>query len=67
MEMKYKHPFFQAICMFFAEFCCLGVYKIVEWRMNKVYGGADMNPEIIEARQKGQKTNINVMLIAIPA
>lgn len=64
---KYKHPFFQALCMFFAEFCCLGVFKIWEWYSNRQYGGRDKNPEIIEARQKGQNTEVNVLLIALPA
>jgi drug/metabolite transporter (DMT)-like permease len=43
------------------------VYYILQWRTNKKYGGRDNNPEIIEARSKGQKTEINVFLIAIPA
>jgi len=53
--------------MFMAEFCCLGVYKIFEWYANKKYGGPENNPEIIEAKQKGQKTKVNVLLFAIPA
>jgi drug/metabolite transporter (DMT)-like permease len=67
VEWKYKHPFFQALCMFIAEFSTLGVYYIYEWRTNKKYGGKDNNPEIIEARKNGLKTEINVLLIGIPA
>ena len=66
-EIKYKHPFFQTLWMLIGEFWCLVVYKIYEWRVNKKYGGPENNPEIIEAKEMGKSTSINVLLMAIPA
>ena len=43
------------------------MYKIIELYTNRKYGGADKNPAIIRAKAMGQKTSINVLLIAIPA
>jgi drug/metabolite transporter (DMT)-like permease len=65
--MRYQHPFFQALCMFIGEFSCLGVYKFLEWRANKKYGGRENNPEYIHAQKNNLKTEINVALFAIPA
>ena len=67
VKIKYVHPFFQIFWMFIGEFWWLGIYKIVEWRANSKYGGADNNPDIIKAKGRGLNTEINEFLIAIPA
>lgn len=66
-QMVYNHPFFQTFNMFIGELCCLAVYAFTYYRENKKYGNINASPQMIEAKKKGLKTNINVLLLAIPA
>lgn len=66
-DLEFNHAFFQTFVMFIGEFLCLLVYGIQYWRDTKTYGDVELSPQIIEAKKKGLKTNINVLLLAIPA
>uniref|UniRef100_A0A7S3N6J9 Solute carrier family 35 member F6 n=1 Tax=Euplotes harpa TaxID=151035 RepID=A0A7S3N6J9_9SPIT len=61
--MSYNHAFFQTFCMFLGEFLCLGVYAITQRNAEN----PETSPALREARKKGLKTHINVLLLAIPA
>ncbi|CAI2370816.1 unnamed protein product [Moneuplotes crassus] len=66
-DKQFNHAFFQTFIMFIGEFLCLGVYGIMYLRDKKKYGDASLNPQAIEAKKRGLKTNINVCILAIPA
>ena len=64
----WNHPFFQALIMFIGESCCMVVFLInraKEIRANN--GDISTSPAMREAEAQGLKTNINPLLIAIPA
>ena len=66
-NMSYNHPFFQTFWMFIGEFLWLLMYGISYYRETKQHGDIMQSPALIDARKKGLKTNINVILLAIPA
>jgi drug/metabolite transporter (DMT)-like permease len=49
---KFNHPFFQAICMFIGEFCCLIAFFIIyavqkiSWRRRNIEGDGGMVAEL---------------------
>lgn len=69
--VKYQHPFFQCLVMFIGEFTCLGLYGIKLLAMKNKESGKDdklmMSPGTREAEENELKTNINPLLLAIPA
>ena len=65
--MNFNHPFVQTLFMFIGEFMCMGAYFYVYYKDTKTYGDIDLNPQAIEAKKKGLRTDINVFLLAIPA
>ena len=64
---KFTHAFFQTFTMFIGEFMCLVVYTIHSYIEKKKHGDLSRSPAMIEAKRKGLKTEINVLLFAIPA
>lgn len=64
---RWQHPWFQSFVMFIGETFCLFYYLIEKYLDKRRYGTKGLNPEIIEARKKGLKTEINIFLFAIPA
>jgi drug/metabolite transporter (DMT)-like permease len=69
---KYNHPYFQCSIMFLGEFLCLGMYGIkllVTRHRNKGVEPVEvlMSPGASMALEKKLKTNINPLLLAIPA
>lgn len=66
-DMGFNHAFFQTFVMFIGEFLCLGMYAVQYIRDKRQYGDVMHSPQMIEAKKKGLKTNINVFLLAIPA
>ena len=66
-HMKFNHPFIQTLFMFIGEFMCMGAYFYVYYKDKKTYGDINLSPQAIEAKKKGLRTDINVILLAIPA
>jgi drug/metabolite transporter (DMT)-like permease len=70
-DETYNHPFFQCLVMFIGEFCCLGLYgiKLAFWNKKKDDEALmdNLSPEMKNAENGGLKTNINPLLLAIPA
>lgn len=64
---EFNHPYIQGAIMFVGEICCMGVYRLFLWREKKQYGDLVSSPAYKEAEKKGLKTNINPVLLAIPA
>jgi drug/metabolite transporter (DMT)-like permease len=66
-KLGYNHPFVQTFFMFVGEFLCLIVYAFQYYQDKKTYGDVMQSPHMIDAQKKGLKTDINVVLLAIPA
>ena len=66
-KVNYNHPFLQTFFMFIGEFMCMGAYAYVYFKDTKTYGDVNLSPQVIEAKKKGLRTDINVILLAIPA
>ena len=68
----FTHPYFQTLIMFTGELSVLGAYGIKKWWMNaqaKKTGDAAlmMSPGTKQAGEQQLKSNINPLLLAIPA
>ena len=64
---KFNHAFFQTFTMFVGEFMCLLVYFLHVYIEKRKHGDLIRSPAMIEAKRKGLKTDINILLFAIPA
>ena len=67
-EIKYKHPFLQTVFMFAGECLCLIMYFYIHMKEKKnadPVSGKTMSELVAES--KGLKTDINPLVIAIPA
>jgi len=64
---NWEHPWFQAFAMFIGESFCLGYYFIEKQINRRKFGTRGMDPDIIDARKEGLRSDINVFLFAIPA
>jgi hypothetical protein len=69
----YKHPYLQTAVMFLGEFVCLPAYGVKLWLAGRkadqkdVAEGIPLSPGGRKAAKLDLPTNINPMLIAIPA
>ena len=67
----YEHPYFQCACMFVGEALCLVVYGIMRFlekrKENSEQEEMLKSPGMASAEVTGLKTDINVLLLAIPA
>lgn len=66
----FTHPYLQTAIMFLGEFVCMGLYvgKTLYNRTKKANGEAiPLSPGTTKAVEKKMRTNINPLLLAIPA
>ena len=70
VKHKFTHPYFQCANMFVGELCCLLVYFAKKSLTKKKVEGEDvtpLSPGGQMAKETKLKTNINPILLAIPA
>ncbi|CAI2371278.1 unnamed protein product [Moneuplotes crassus] len=63
---RFEHPFFLTLIIFMGESLCIFLYLLEKAYLAYRYGRADLSPEMIEAQNKGKRTDINPLLMAIP-
>eukprot|EP00343_Euplotes_focardii_P008851 CAMPEP_0205825412 /NCGR_PEP_ID=MMETSP0206-20130828/25083_1 /ASSEMBLY_ACC=CAM_ASM_000279 /TAXON_ID=36767 /ORGANISM="Euplotes focardii, Strain TN1" /LENGTH=400 /DNA_ID=CAMNT_0053124439 /DNA_START=73 /DNA_END=1275 /DNA_ORIENTATION=- len=63
---KFEHPFFLVFVMFIGEALCILMYIGEKMYLTKTYGSIEASPGMKDAREKGLKTDINPLLLAIP-
>lgn len=66
-EMQFNHAFFQTFFMFFGELLFLIPYGVIHYMNSKKYGKFSHSLEVVEAKSRGLRADINVCLLAIPA
>ena len=63
---KFEHPFFLVLVMFIGEALCIFFYIGEKMYLKRKYGSVEESPEMKGAVEKGLRTDINPLLLAIP-
>ncbi|CAI2371523.1 unnamed protein product [Moneuplotes crassus] len=66
VRKQFYHAFFQTFIMFIGAFLCIGVYEIIYFRDIRKYEDYENLPQVDEAKRKGKKTRINILILFIP-
>ncbi|CAI2371437.1 unnamed protein product [Moneuplotes crassus] len=63
---KFEHPFFLTFIVFLANSLCILLYLLEKAYLTLKYGSIEQSPEMIEAKLKGKRIDMNPLMMAIP-